>query len=104
MLTAVEGGLGHTSIRFHNNVTVTVVMANGGYPGAYEKGGVISGLDDDDPQTTVFHAGTARDENGAVIATGGRVLAVTGHGADAAAARQAAYSASAAFHGRVCFP
>ena len=91
MLTAVEGGLGHTSIRFHNNVTVTVVMANGGYPGAYEKGGVISGLNDDDSQTTVFHAGTARDENGAVIATGGRVLAVTGHGADAAAARQAAY-------------
>ena len=91
MLTAVEGGLGHTSIRFHDNVTVTVVMANGGYPGAYEKGGIISGLDDDEPDTTVFHAGTARDENGAIIATGGRVLAVTGHGADAAAARQATY-------------
>lgn len=95
ILTAVEGGLGHSTIRFHDNVTVTVIMANGGYPGAYEKGGVITGLDHDpdhdDAATTVFHAGTARDDNGAIIATGGRVLAVTGEGPDAETARAAAY-------------
>ena len=96
MATAVEGGLGHTDLRFHDGAAVTVVMVNGGYPGAYEKGGVINGLmpegdayDSANP-TIVYHAGTAEKE-GAIIATGGRVLAVTGMGADQAGARQAAY-------------
>ena len=97
MATAVEGGLGHTDLRFHDGAAVTVVMVNGGYPGAYDKGGVINGLlpedgdahDSTDP-TIVYHAGTA-EKDGAIIATGGRVLAVTGMGADQATARQAAY-------------
>ena len=90
MATAVEGGLGHTDLRFHDGAAVTVVMVNDGYPGAYEKGGVINGLDDDAPETMVFHAGTAEKE-GQITATGGRVLAVTSMGADQASARQAAY-------------
>ena len=90
MATAVEGGLGHTDLRFHDGAAVTVVMVNDGYPGAYEKGGVINGLDDDAPETMVFHAGTA-EKKGQITATGGRVLAVTSMGADQASARQAAY-------------
>ena len=91
LLTAVEGGLGHSTMRFHDDVTVTVIMANGGYPGAYEKGGVITGLDADDDRSTVFHAGTSRGDDGAILATGGRVLAVTGRGQNAEEARTAAY-------------
>ena len=97
MATANEGGLGHTDLRFHDGAAVTVVMVNGGYPGSYEKGGVIQGLtpDDQDGNTQdgnimVFHAGTA-EKDGAIIATGGRVLAVTGMASDQASARKAAY-------------
>lgn len=61
-----------------NRTAVTVVAVSGGYPGDYEKGKVIDGLELIDPEETlVFHAGTAEDENGAVVTNGGRVLAVT---------------------------
>lgn len=91
MLTATQGGLGQVDFRFDANVAVTVVMANGGYPGAYDKGGVITGLDEMRPDTMVFHAGTtARD--GAITATGGRVLAVTALGQDQQDARTKAYA------------
>jgi phosphoribosylamine--glycine ligase len=72
---------------------MTVVLAARGYPGAYEKGSVIRGLDalpEDSVQMT-FHAGTtARD--GAVTATGGRVLNATARGATLAEARDRAYA------------
>ena len=91
MLTATQGGLGQVDFRFDANVAVTVVMANGGYPWAYDKGGVITGLDEMRPDTMVFHAGTtARD--GAITATGGRVLAVTALGQDQQDARTKAYA------------
>ena len=93
MLSAVDGGLAQNTIRFFDTVAVTVVMANGGYPGSYEKGGIIQGLDDGDgdEHSMVFHAGTSRNDHGDIIATGGRVLAVTGQGQDAETARKAAY-------------
>ena len=92
MATAVEGGLSHIDLRFHDGAAVTVVMVNDGYPGSYEKGGVINGLDEnnDDKNTLVFHAGTAQ-KDGQIIATGGRVLAITSMASDQASARQAAY-------------
>ncbi|MCE2516826.1 MAG: phosphoribosylamine--glycine ligase [Alphaproteobacteria bacterium] len=91
MLTATSGGLGHVDFRFDPQVAVTVVMANGGYPGAYETGGVITGLEDDQPGTMVFHAGTTA-KDAAITATGGRVLAVTALGDDQAEARAKAYA------------
>ncbi len=70
-------------------------MAANGYPGSYEKGSRIGGLDRVDlDDVIVFHAGTARD-NDDVIATGGRVLGVTGLGDGIAAAREKAYEAIA---------
>jgi len=73
---------------------VCVVMASGGYPGPYEKGNEITGLDDaqalDD--VCVFHAGT-RAEDGRIYTDGGRVLGVTALGDDIAAARDRAYEA-----------
>ena len=70
-----------------------MVLAAGGYPGSYDKGKVISGLDGADTNTQkVFHAGTAMDD-GNVVTSGGRVLCVVGLGDTVAQAAQDAYAA-----------
>ena len=74
---------------------VCVVMASKGYPGDYEKGLVIHGLDEaaQVPNAKVFHAGTTMTESGAVVNNGGRVLGVTGLGESISEAKLAAYTA-----------
>jgi phosphoribosylamine---glycine ligase len=74
---------------------VTVVLASGGYPGPYETGLEIHGLEEaaEVPDSIVFHAGTA-ERDGRVVTAGGRVLAVTGWGASLADARARAYEAA----------
>ncbi len=69
-------------------------MASEGYPGNYEKGRPISGLEVADavPDVKVFHAGTA-EKQGMIVNTGGRVLGVTALGSSVAAAQAAAYTA-----------
>lgn len=90
----VEGTLDRANLKWNPKVSVCVVMASAGYPGAYEKGKLISGLDDAErvPGTKVFHAGTASSGDG-VMTAGGRVLGVTALGQDLLAARSAAYEA-----------
>jgi phosphoribosylamine--glycine ligase len=82
---------------------VTVVLASAGYPGKYETGKTISGLDDvaklKDVQ--IFHAGTKR-ANGEVKTAGGRVLAVTALGSSLEAARTRAYEAVSRIHFENC--
>jgi len=74
-----------------------VVAANRGYPGSYEKGAVISGLDlVKDVQ--VFHAGTSQSDNGSFIATGGRVLGITATADDLNSALDRCYAALAKIH------
>ena len=74
------------------------MLASGGYPGAYETGKPISGLDDVDPDVMVFHAGTKRDDAGTareadrIVTAGGRVLAVTATAPTFAAAREKVYA------------
>jgi phosphoribosylamine--glycine ligase len=70
---------------------VGVVLASGGYPGAYETGKPIAGLEDRLDQTVIFQAGTRRDSDGHIVTAGGRVLTVVGTGKDLAAARSRAY-------------
>ncbi len=95
MMATVEGGLGHFSMRWDTRSAVTVVMAARGYPGDYEKGSGIRGLDGvgELEDTLVFHAGTKISADGTVTANGGRVLSVTGLGDTPTDARNAAYSA-----------
>ena len=69
-----------------------VVLAAEGYPGAVRSGDPILGLDEDLPETRVFHAGTAVGEGGRVVTAGGRVLCVCGLGDGLAAARERAYA------------
>ena len=65
-----------------------------GYPGSYEKGKVIEGLNSEfGPHVMVFHAGTARDAQGRIVTNGGRVLGVTALGEDARIAIDNAYAA-----------
>ena len=81
-------------LEWHEDPAVCVVMASEGYPGSYEKGRVIEGIDEADklPNTKVFHAGTtAKDMQ--VLNDGGRVLGVTAMGPSIADAKEAAYKA-----------
>lgn len=91
-LACIEGRLDKTTIRWKNECAVTVVMASGGYPGAYQKGQTIDGVDAVNtlPGTVVFHAGTRRD-GGQLLTAGGRVLAVTATAPTQVEARQKAY-------------
>ena len=97
MLATINNSLGHFDMRWDSRHAVTVVMANQGYPGTYNKGSAIKNMATADNQNDqlVFHAGTTLDANGQVTAVGGRVLAVTGLGDTAEAARAKAYDAVA---------
>ena len=78
-----DGTLSEEMVTWRDEHCVTVVMAADGYPGSYPKGDVITGLDEAAATgATVFHAGTALDEQGQVVTAGGRVLAVTASGPD----------------------
>lgn len=91
----VDGTLREQKPVWSEKAAVCVVVASGGYPGDYQKGKVISGLEEAGqlPETVVFHAGTKND-GGNVVTSGGRVLGVTALGADLAEARKKAYGAA----------
>lgn len=79
---------------------VCVILASGGYPGDYEKGKEIQGIDraEELPDVTVFHAGTKRDEDGKLVTAGGRVLGVTALGETLGDARARAYEGVESIH------
>lgn len=91
---SVNGTLGPMRLSWKPVTAVCVVMASGGYPGAYAKGKPITGLAESAqlPNTKVFHAGTQRHGD-TVVTSGGRVLGVTAWAEDLAGARTAAYAA-----------
>jgi phosphoribosylamine--glycine ligase len=77
LLNAAKGCLKSDDIIVKDEVAATVIVASAGYPGDYEKGKAISGMEDDDDTTVVFHCGTKRTDSG-IVTAGGRVLSVTG--------------------------
>jgi phosphoribosylamine---glycine ligase len=96
LLHACAGGrlafeAGHAG--FDEGAAVTVVIASEGYPGRYETGAPIDGVEDAEALegVTVFHSGTGRDAAGRLVTAGGRVVSVTGAGASLAEARDRAY-------------
>ncbi len=90
----MNGTLDQTELVFADNAAVCVVLASKGYPGSYEKGFPIIGLESfrDDEGYFAFHAGT-RLEEGKAVTNGGRVLGITATGADLKQARRNAYEA-----------
>ena len=91
----MEGTLDQIELEFEDNAAVCVVLASDGYPVAYEKGKVISGLSafDDKDSYYCFHAGTKFDGD-AIVTNGGRVLGVTAKGSNLKEARANAYEAT----------
>ena len=76
-----EGNLGSRTLVHDPRAAVTVMLVSGGYPEAYEKGKVISGLDKVSVENIVFHAGT-KAADGQILTSGGRVIAVSSYGAN----------------------
>jgi phosphoribosylamine---glycine ligase len=93
---SIEGRVSDGDFKWSPDASVCVVMASGGYPGAFEQGKRISGLNEAAqlPGVKVFHAGTARNGND-FVTTGGRVLGVTSRAADLGSAMKRAYEAVA---------
>jgi phosphoribosylamine---glycine ligase len=97
----VEHRLDQLTVEWHSDTAVCVVMTSGGYPGHYQNGFPVHGLQTEDAaHAIVFHAGTAKT-NGAVVTAGGRVLGITGRGATLKEAQAEAYktASSISFEG-----
>ncbi len=94
MTACVEGNLGKIKLEFEDNAAVCVMLASKGYPGKYERGFVIEGLDkfSDKEGYYVFHSGTKKTGKG-IVTNGGRVLGVTAKGDTLKNARAKAYEA-----------
>ncbi|MCM1020623.1 MAG: phosphoribosylamine--glycine ligase [Muribaculum sp.] len=85
MEAAAKGNLGNLPLNHDPRTAVTVMMVSGGYPGSYEKGKIITGINNVNPdESIVFHAGTKLNDDQSVVTSGGRVLAVSSYGTDIA--------------------
>jgi phosphoribosylamine--glycine ligase len=84
--------LHEVDVAWREEPCVAVVLASGGYPGKYETGLPIEGLDDIDDDVMLFHAGTKHDDAGRIVTSGGRVLTVAALGATLEEARRKAYA------------
>ena len=93
LLACAEGRLDQARVNWADDHALTVVVAAKGYPGSYQKGSVINGLDrmPEDSRHMVFHAGTTL-RDGLITANGGRVLNITARGATLEDARNRAYA------------
>ncbi len=93
LVATADGVLDTFNLRWHDDVALTVVMAADGYPESPKKGTVINGIAEIAQRESIeiFHAGTARGDNGELIASGGRVLNVTARGSTVKQAQARAY-------------
>ena len=94
MTACREGTLDQLDIRWKDAAACCLVLASGGYPGKYQSGYPISGLEKAGETAMVFHAGTRLDEDGQLLTSGGRVLGVTATGSTLDSAIDGAYSAA----------
>jgi phosphoribosylamine--glycine ligase len=94
-LACDQGNLDNTQIKWGEDWAVSVVLASAGYPGKYESGKCITGINTaaEQPGITVYHAGTKLAEDGTILTAGGRVLDVTAVAPTFADARERAYAA-----------
>ncbi len=95
MLACANQELEQVELEWDSRWAVSVVLASAGYPGSYEKGFAISGIEEAEklPDTIVYHAGTKLSDSGQVLTNGGRVLNVTSLGGSFEEARNRAYEA-----------
>ena len=95
MEACIDGRLDQIDLQFEDNAAVCVVLASDGYPKSYEKGKLITGLENFEGKDGyyVFHAGTKLTDEG-IVTNGGRVLGVTAKGSNLKEARAYAYKAT----------
>jgi phosphoribosylamine--glycine ligase len=103
LMAVLQGTLDQLEIEWSPEASVGVVMASGGYPGRYETGYPVRGIDSVDKDVLVFHAGTKSGSDRVVCTDGGRVLAVVGLGQDMAEAREKAYRNVSNIHFEGCY-
>ena len=97
-LATIDGELDDVDLQWDERTALGVVMAAGGYPESYRKGDVIEGLPStEDAHCKVFHAGT-KEQDGAVVTNGGRVLCVCALGDNISDARDRAYACVERIH------
>lgn len=96
-LEMADGEVGQSTIDIDERQAASVVLVSGGYPGAYEKGKLILGLEDV-VDSIVFHAGTKHNEEGEVVTNGGRVLALTSYGETFEEALKISYESAKKVH------
>ena len=101
MQAAAKGNLGTLELRHDPRTAVTVMMVSEGYPGSYPKGKIITGTDSV-TDSILFHAGTARDTDGNLVTSGGRVIAASSYGTSIADALSRSFTAveQVAFDGK----
>ncbi|MFC1970693.1 phosphoribosylamine--glycine ligase [Chloroflexota bacterium] len=103
MLAVVDNKLEKMNIEWSADACVGVVMASAGYPGTYQTGFTISGLDEVDKDIMVFHAGTKSGRMGEILTSGGRVLTVAATGKNIAEAREKVYLNISRIHFEGCY-
>ncbi len=103
MLAVINGNLAQIDVKWIGDACVGVVMVSAGYPGSYETGFPITGLDEMDKDIQVFHAGTKiGTEPGQILTSGGRVLTVVAIGKTIAEAREKVYANISRIHFEGC--
>jgi phosphoribosylamine--glycine ligase len=103
LMAVLRGTLDQLEIEWSPEASVGVVMASGGYPGRYETGFPVRGIDSVDKDVLVFHAGTKSGSDRVIYTDGGRVLAVVGVGKDMAEAREKVYRNVSNIHFEGCY-
>ena len=98
MLACRAGTLDQAEVRWKDGAACCLVLASGGYPGSYQKGLPITGLEEAGKSAVVFHAGTALSPDGTLVTSGGRVLGVTAVAPTLDGAIDAAYAAARHIH------
>ena len=103
LMATIEGGLEDATIEFDSRTAVTVILASRGYPGKNDIGKRIEGLENAAslPEVRIFQAGTKR-QDGKIVTSGGRVLAITALGESVTEARERAYDAIRQIHFEGC--
>ena len=97
LVAVAKGDLADVKVEEDPRTAVTVMAVSGGYPGSYPKGKLMSGLENV-TDSLLFHAGTAKNEEGQLVTAGGRVIAATSYGADIPSAAAKSFAAIKAIY------
>lgn len=105
LIDTAKGDISKSNLEYYDEPAVCVVMSAGGYPGSYETGEIIYGIDETNKMedVMVFHAGTSINNDGKIVTSGGRVLGITSKGPTLSSAINSAYDAAERIKWKDCY-